>query len=96
MEIKPNSYIDRATRVAASPVKARPPQAGADSAAFGNVEALNEELRATPCVRPEVVAQAQQLISDVNYPPPQIIEGIANLCALDLDNFRDASAGEKI
>ena len=89
MEIKPNISIGPASLVTVSQAKARQAQAEIDSAAFEGVAALTEALRATPRVRPEVVAQAQQLIGDVKYPPAEIIRGIVTLCAMNLENPKE-------
>lgn len=96
MEIKPNSNVDAVARAPVSPAKPRTAPAGADTAAFAGVEALEQALRATPDVRPEKVDQARQFIGDVNYPPTETIKRISALLALNLDeNPTDGSSNKK-
>lgn len=46
---------------------------------------LQNALAATPEIRPEVIARATKLAVDLNYPPREIIDRIANLIALSRD-----------
>jgi len=87
MKITLNTNLEPATGVTSSQSRVRPPQTGSDTASFKRVEALNEALRATPLVRPGRVAQAQQLMGDVQYPPAEIIQGLASLFAMNLDDL---------
>ena len=85
MEVKANQNVDIAQRVIANQTKPRPAAAGSDTASFTRVAALDEALHATPTMRPEAVARAKELISDVLYPPADTINGIATLLALKLE-----------
>jgi hypothetical protein len=51
---------------------------------FENAAALEKSLRETPDTRDHVIAMAKQLVSDVQYPPPETIRKISNLLALNL------------
>jgi hypothetical protein len=83
MEVKANINIDAAQRVVVNPVRSQRASAGADTASFQNVEALDQALQATPEVRPEAVAHAQELIGDVKYPPADTIRSISALLAIE-------------
>lgn len=86
MEVKANKNVDAAQRLPANAVKPRAATVGADTASFNRVEALEQSLEATPAVRPDAVARARELISNVKYPPAKAIDGIAALLALKLDS----------
>lgn len=43
---------------------------------------MESALRATPEVRPEVVARARRLIADIQYPPAETIRQLASLFAM--------------
>jgi len=90
MEVKANNNIDVAQRVLVSPTRSRPPRLESDTASFSRVAALDQALRATPTVRPEVIARAKDLVADVKYPPTAAIAGIAALLALKLDPGADS------
>jgi hypothetical protein len=92
MEIKANNNIDSVARAMASQVKAAPPKAPADAAAFEHAQGLDQALLDSPAVRPEVVARAQQLISDVAYPPQEMIKRIAILMAANSNSPATDSA----
>jgi hypothetical protein len=92
MEIKPNNHLEPATRIAATPARPRAAGGGTDSVAFERAQALDQALQTTQAVRPEMVARARQLISDVKYPPDQTIRQIAALLAMNLDGTSDESA----
>jgi hypothetical protein len=44
-----------------------------------NTQALREALNSSPEIRPEVVTKGKALAVDPNYPPREIIEGLARL-----------------
>lgn len=64
----------------------RPDRISTESAAF-----LSAALARTPEVRPEVVARARELASDPSYPPPAVIQFVAQriLAAPDLSESED-------
>lgn len=90
MEVKTNNNVDVAQRVIVNQSRSRQALPASDTSSFSQVEALDQALQATPAVRPEVVARARDLISNVKYPPSAAIEGIAALLALKLDNGSDS------
>jgi len=87
MEVNTNNNVDATQRVIISSNKApRPqPKSDSDSTEFYRVAALDQALQETPAVRPEAVAHAKALISEVRYPGDETIRGIASLLALKLD-----------
>jgi hypothetical protein len=53
-----------------------------DAPSFPNIDALETKLKEVPLVRHEKVQRAKALISDVKYPPDEMLVGIANLLAM--------------
>jgi hypothetical protein len=73
--------------------QASTPKAEADSGerlSSSSSQALREALNNTPEIRPEVVARGKALAVDANYPPREIIEGLAKL----MTETRDAADAE--
>lgn len=52
--------------------------------ALENARALTTALKETPESRDDVVRRATELVSDVNYPPPETIRMISNLLAIQI------------
>ena len=52
--------------------------------AFQQTHALENRLKELPVVRPEKVEQAKTLVTDVQYPPDQVLRSLATLLALKL------------
>jgi hypothetical protein len=50
-----------------------------DLLSSANTQALREALNNSPEIRPDVVARGKALAVDPNYPPREIIEGLAKL-----------------
>lgn len=84
MEVN-NNNIDTAQWVKVNQTRLRSPQSESDTTSFQHAEALDQSMQATPEVRPEAVARAKALISEVRYPGDETIRGIASLLALKLD-----------
>ena len=73
--------------------QASTPKAEADSGerlSSSSSQALREALNNSPEIRPEVVARGKALAVDANYPPREIIEGLAKL----MMETRDAAESE--
>jgi hypothetical protein len=73
--------------------QASTPKAEADSGerlSSSSTQALREALNNSPEIRPEVVARGKALAVDPNYPPREIIEGLAKL----MTETRDAAESE--
>ncbi len=85
MEVKANKNVDAAPAVNINRTRPRPAAVESDTASFNRAAALDQAMQATPAVRPEAVARAKELLSNVKYPPATTIEGIAALLALKLD-----------
>lgn len=82
MEVSPNLNAGSVNRAPSSQPVGQRTKPEAVGTAFANAEALDEALRSTPDTRPEVVARAKKLVEDVNYPPRETINKIANLLAI--------------
>jgi hypothetical protein len=88
MEINPNRSVDAAA-AAAGPVKSRGVSQGGsvdaeEETSFIQSDGLNAALQAVPDSRADVVARAESLVSSSSYPPPEMIQRIANLLAANL------------
>jgi len=59
---------------------------GSEALSLSGSNALREALAATPEIRPEVVAEGHRLAVDPNYPPLQIIEGLAEMLLQSVDS----------
>jgi len=90
MEVKANKNVDVAQRVNINQTRPRTTSVDSDTTSFYRVAALDQALQATPEARPEAVARAKELLSDVKYPPAATIEGISALLALKLDTGESA------
>jgi hypothetical protein len=51
---------------------------------FQNTAELENKLKNVPLVRPEKVHRAKGLATNVQYPPDQVLVGIANLLAMHI------------
>ena len=83
MEIKlnPGRGPDAATR---QPIAHREAQPLMEAEAFEQSQALERTLRSGSDIRPEKIAQARAVLSDVKYPPDALMDGIANLLAFHI------------
>jgi hypothetical protein len=79
MQINPATSV--VTRGTETPVAKRPSQTKTDTAVFRAAESLNQSLLDTPDVRGDVVARARILAASVQYPPKELIDGLATLLA---------------
>lgn len=69
-----------------SPVPRRTQAASGDAPGrFARTEALERALRELPPTRPEKVQQAKVYVGNAKYPPDEMLDRIANLLALHLD-----------
>lgn len=59
--------------------------AGGDTLSTKRATELRAALASTPEIRPDVVARAEALAVDPNYPPLKIIERVASLIAASQD-----------
>ena len=53
-------------------------------APFQNTDTVEARLRLLPPIRPEKLHRAKSLLSDVEYPPDEMLVGIANLLAMHI------------
>jgi hypothetical protein len=55
-----------------------------ESAPFEQAQSLERSVKNLPLVRPEEVERARALVADVQYPPNEMLDRIANLLALHM------------
>jgi hypothetical protein len=84
MEVNNNKSVGPVQRPLDNAPTTRVNKATTDGAVFKNTEALDNKLEQTPDARPEVVAKAMKLVANVQYPPTETIQRIANLLALNM------------
>lgn len=85
MQINPNSPLRPVPTVGNSPLAPAKPQGEQGAVDFKATEALNKALERTPDVRPEKVEKARQDVGQVEYPPRETIQRLAQLLALNWD-----------
>ena len=86
MEINPNRNVTPVDLVA-SPARAKAAGASAPvvgDASFEQSSWLSSALAAVSETRPDVVVRAERLVASATYPPPEVINRIANLLAANL------------
>jgi hypothetical protein len=83
IEFNPNNVGKPTPPQPAARQDATPP--ARDEAAFQNTVDLENKLRNIPLVRPERVERAKGLVTNVQYPPDEILVGLANLLAMHLE-----------
>src|SRR3569833_3175848 len=83
MEIEFNA--GRVPKAESSKPVARPNAvAPADDTSFPVSAALQDKLKNMPTVRPEKIAYAKGLVSDLKYPPGDVLDRIAVLLAINV------------
>lgn len=83
MDINPTAKVAAgAGLVLKGPV--RNVQSPREDANFGRVDALNRRLASTPDSRAARVEAAKQQVSLADYPPPEALDRIARLLAMNL------------
>jgi hypothetical protein len=65
-------------------VRSGPVRANRAEAPFPNTDAVEATLRDIPLARPGKVEQVKPLVSDLQYPPDQMLDGIAALLAMNI------------
>ena len=86
MEINLNPNLKPVVPAPPASSKAQEVKAARDGATFEHTATLHEALSLTPTVRKEKVDLGRQLVASINYPPPEMINRIANLLAMKIDN----------
>jgi hypothetical protein len=92
MRVNPNSELVSVTRTP-SQIVAGDPRLGADQLSITTAQRLAQALEQTPATRAGKVAQAQTLVKDTNYPPPELIRKIAALFAMNVDAGKGPDQG---
>lgn len=82
MHIEPNSGLGALPWSSSFPPTREREETPVDSVNFSEAGALGEALRAEPETRPEVVERARKLIGQVNWPPDEAIQQLAELLAI--------------
>jgi len=72
----PGASQPAARRVSATPTETQPHE---------RVQALEQALRDAPKVRPEMVERGRALVSNVAYPPEEVLDRIATLLAVNTE-----------
>ena len=80
--------MGRVRREPLSSAKSERP-AGGETEAFKGVASLENALQETPDVRPDKVARGRQLIADPHYPPPEIMQRVAQVLAPNIQRSED-------
>ncbi len=78
--INSTSSSDRSARTDAVPPSAvprRPAGVGSDQFSARQADALRAALISQPEIRPEVLARGQALAADPGYPPPAVLQAVA-------------------
>src|ERR1041385_7079027 len=65
-------------------VRSGAPRANRAEAPFPNTDAVEAKLKDIPPGRPEKVQHAKALVSNLKYPPDQMLDGIAALLAMHI------------
>jgi hypothetical protein len=84
MEVEFNAGLAASNPVSQSPVRrASAPPAGS-AMSFEYTQALEQTLKETPTVRPEMVNRAAALLSDTNYPSDEVMDRVATTLAKNI------------
>ncbi len=81
MEINTNLSTTGVNGAAAAPRSAPAPTMLSDRVSLTNSSALEQALQNTPASRPDVVARAQSLIADPNYPSGEMLTTLSRQLA---------------
>jgi hypothetical protein len=93
MDVNASSRITAAAGAAHQP----PPRSlgrARERASFGQADALNQQLAQTPDSRPAAVEKARNQVHLAQYPPPEAVDRIARLLAINLKPDDRAANGE--
>ena len=87
MEIRSNYGSQPVNPASVGKSAVRPGQSNESTVDFSSSQKLEQQLKSLPDVRPEVVHRGRELVSGMNYPPQEGIDGIAQLLAIKLHNL---------
>lgn len=93
MEVNPNLKVGSVPRTPPDQPVVRRSGSGSEEAAvqFTESQALNLALADVPDLRVEAVEKARQLVGQVDYPPQETIQKLANLFAIHFSNSKNES-----
>lgn len=86
MEVEFNVGITANNAVSQPSVRREPAQSAASTMSFEYTQALEQTLKETPTVRPEMVNRAVSLAADPSYPSDDVLNRVAGLLAQNLQN----------
>ena len=75
--------------VSPSPVRPVSTQPGENAMPFENTQALEQTLKETSNVRPEVVTKAAALLSDPHWPSDESLNQVAGVLARNIQSSQD-------
>jgi hypothetical protein len=84
MEVEFNAGLTANSPVSQSPVRRQPTPPAGNAMSFEYTQALEQSLKDTTMVRPEVVNRAASLLSDPNYPSDEVLSGVAGVLAQNI------------
>ena len=79
----PTQSVARQNSVQPSDTNIQPPD---NTMSIGRTQALEQSLQETPQIRPEMVARANALVADENYPSDDLLNQLAGHLANNLGN----------
>jgi hypothetical protein len=84
MEVEFNAGLTGSNPVSQSPVRRQPAPPTDNAMSFEYTQSLEQTVKETPTVRPEVVNRAAALLSDVNYPSDETLNRVATILAQNI------------
>jgi hypothetical protein len=88
IEFNPSLTVTN-TPVGSSTVRPVSTQPGENAMPFENTQAIEQTLKETSNVRPEVVAKAAALLSDPNWPSDESLNVVANVLAKNIGSQQE-------
>jgi hypothetical protein len=85
IEFNPGNIANTGASQPQSPVRRETIQPAENNMSFDRTQALEQTLKETPQVRPDVVARASALVSDVNYPSDELLNKLAGVLARNIN-----------
>jgi hypothetical protein len=84
MEVEFNAGLAASNPVSQSPVHRAPAPPAGSAMSFEYTQALEQTVKETPTVRPEMVNRAAALLSDTNYPSDEVMDRVATTLAKNI------------
>ena len=90
MEVELNAGLTVNDPVSQSPVRRQPTQSADNTMSFEYTQTLEQSLKDTPAVRPDVVNRATALVADSNYPSDEVLDRVATTLAQNIQGTQSA------